>query len=200
MTLGWDVFGLFAEPKYNVIGGWSLNAEQLYIGFGRLLYPFLCGLLISRILPKHMTEANPSGSPLGMRGGFWWASLLLVILFAMPQVGGKDGLADGIYQLFAIVVMFPIIVLIGAGSKTTDKRSARWCETLGNLSYPLYITHYPLMYVQMTWAAHHQDAPVWHHMVLNIGMCIISIGIAWALLKLYDEPVRAWLKKKLFKR
>lgn len=39
MTLGWDVFGLFAEPKYNVIGGWSLNAEQLYIGFGRLLYP-----------------------------------------------------------------------------------------------------------------------------------------------------------------
>lgn len=200
MTLGWDVFGLFAEPKYNVIGGWSLNAEQLYIGFGRLLYPFLCGLLISRILPKHMTEANPSGSPLGMRGGFWWASLLLVILFAMPQVGGKDGLADGIYQLFAIVVMFPIIVLIGAGSKTTDKRSTRWCETLGNLSYPLYITHYPLMYVQMTWAAHHQDAPVWHHVVLNIGMCIISIGIAWALLKLYDEPVRAWLKKKQFKR
>mgnify|MGYP004524253269 CR=1 FL=1 len=31
------------------------------------------------------------------------------------------------------------------------------------------------MYVQMTWAANHQDAPVWHHVVLNVGMCIISI-------------------------
>ena len=200
MTLGWDVFGLFAEPKFDVIGGWAITPDQLYIGFGRLLYPFLCGLLISRILPKHMTEKNPSGSPLGMRGGFWWASLLLVILFSVPQIGGKAGVADGLYQLFAIVVMFPIIVLIGAGSKTTDAKSAKWCETLGNLSYPLYITHYPLMYVQMAWVATHRNSPVWHHLILNIGLFILSIGIAWALLKLYDEPVRAWLKKKLFSK
>lgn len=50
----------------------------------------------------------------------------------------------------------------------------------------------------MTWAATHQDSPVWHHVMLNIGLVILSIGIAWALLKLYDEPVRAWLKKKWF--
>jgi peptidoglycan/LPS O-acetylase OafA/YrhL len=90
MTMGWDVFGLFAAAKYDVIGGWSLTPDQIYIGFGRLLYPFLCGLLISRILPGRMTEKNPSGSPLGMRGGFWWASLILVVLFATPQIGGRS--------------------------------------------------------------------------------------------------------------
>lgn len=200
LTLGWDMFGVFVEPKYDVIGGWSITPDQICIGFSRLLYPFLCGLLISRILPHRMTKDNPSGSPLGLRGGFWWASLMLVILFAIPQIGGNAGIADGIYQLVAIVVMFPIIVLIGAGSKTTDARSAKWCETLGNLSYPLYITHYPLMYIQMTWVATHKNAPAWHHIVLNIGLIAVAIGIAWALLKLYDEPVRAWLKKKLYKK
>ena len=198
LALGWDVFGFFAQPKYDVIGGWSITPDQLYVGFSRLLYPFLCGLLISRLLPKFITKENPSGSPLGIRGGFWWASLLLVVLFAVPQIGGKSCVADGLYQVFAIVVMFPVIVLIGAGSKTTDKRSAKWCETLGNLSYPLYITHFPLMYMQMAWVSSHKDSPVWHHVVLNLGILLVAIGIAWAFLKLYDEPVRAWLKKKLY--
>ncbi len=198
LALGWDVFGFFAQPKYDVIGGWSITPDQMYVGFSRLLYPFLCGLLISRLLPKFITKENPSGSPLGIRGGFWWASLLLVVLFAVPQIGGKSCVADGLYQVFAIVVMFPVIVLIGAGSKTTDKRSAKWCETLGNLSYPLYITHFPLMYMQMAWVSSHKDSPVWHHVVLNLGILLVAIGIAWAFLKLYDEPVRAWLKKKLY--
>ena len=198
LALGWDVFGFFAQPKYDVIGGWSITPDQMYVGFSRLLYPFLCGLLISRLLPKFITKENPSGSPLGIRGGFWWASLLLVVLFAVPQIGGKSCVADGLYQVFAIVVMFPVIVLIGAGSKTTDKRSAKWCETLGNLSYPLYITHFPLMYMQMAWVSSHKDSPVWHHAVLNLGILLVAIGIAWAFLKLYDEPVRAWLKKKLY--
>lgn len=198
LALGWDVFGFFAQPKYDVIGGWSITPDQMYVGFSRLLYPFLCGLLISRLLPKFITKENPSGSPLGIRGGFWWASLLLVVLFAVPQIGGKSCVADGLYQVFAIVVMFPVIVLIGAGSKTTDKRSAKWCETLGNLSYPLYITHFPLMYMQMAWVSRHKDSPVWHHVVLNLGILLVAIGIAWAFLKLYDEPVRAWLKKKLY--
>ena len=198
LALGWDVFGFFAQPKYDVIGGWSITPDQMYVGFSRLLYPFLCGLLISRLLPKFITKENPSGSPLGIRGGFWWASLLLVVLFAVPQIGGKSCVADGLYQVFAIVLMFPVIVLIGAGSKTTDKRSAKWCETLGNLSYPLYITHFPLMYMQMAWVSSHKDSPVWHHVVLNLGILLVAIGIAWAFLKLYDEPVRAWLKKKLY--
>lgn len=200
LTLGWDVFGLFDAPKYDVIGGWSLTPDQICIGLSRLLYPFLCGLVISRILPRHMTKENPSGSPLGMRGGFWWASLLLVVLFSVPQIGGKAGVPDGLYQLFAIVIMFPVIVLIGAGSKTTDPRSAKWCEFLGKISYPVYIIHYPLMYMQMAWAAEHMDSPAWHHVILNIGVVLVSIGISWAMLKLYDEPVRAWLKSKLYKK
>ena len=187
-------------PHYNVIGGWSLTPDQVYIGFSRLLYPFLCGLLISRILRKNMSETNPSGSPLHAKGGFWWCSLAIIVLLSIPQIGGKPGVPDGLFQALCILVFFPLIVLLGAGSKTTDARSTRVCDFLGKLSYPLYITHYPLLYIQMSWVAEHPDAPLWMNIVLNIGIIILAVFIGWACYKLYDEPVREWLKEHWLKR
>ncbi|MBO4475974.1 MAG: acyltransferase [Bacteroidales bacterium] len=201
LTLGWDVFGFFPDgPQYTVIGGWSLTGQQMYIGFTRLLYPFLCGLLISRILPGRRTESNPSGSPIHLKGGFWWCSLALVVLFSIPCIGGKTGISDGIYQAVCILLVFPLIVMAGSGSVTTDKKSAAVCKWLGDLSYPLYITHYPLMYMQMGWVAEHPDAPVWIHIAVNLGVVFMSIILAWGVLKIYDEPVREWLKDHWLKR
>ena len=201
LTLGWDIFDLFPDgPQYTVIGGWTLNAQQMYIGFTRLLYPFLCGLLISRILPGRRSESNPSGSPIHLKGGFWWCSLALVLIFSIPCIGGKTGIPDGIYQAVCILLLFPLIVLAGSGSMTTDKKSTAVCKWLGEISYPLYITHYPLMYTQMSWVKDHADAPVWMHIVLNLGVVFMSIVLAWGLLKVYDEPVREWLKEHWLRR
>jgi len=200
VTLGWNVFGLFENPHYTVIGGWSLMPDQIYIGFTRLLYPFLCGLLISRILPAHRTESNPSGSPIHLRGGFWWCALAIAILLAMPCIGGKMGVADGLYQAACILCIFPLIVLAGAGSKTTDPRSTAICKWLGDISYPIYITHYPLIYMQMDWVAQHPEAPMWQHVAVGAGVMFMAIVMAWGLLKAYDLPVRQWLTEHWLKR
>ena len=202
LTLGFDVFGFFpaGEAPYCVIGGWSLDPQQIYIGFTRLLYPFLCGLLISRILSSRMSESNPSGSPVGIRGGFWWCSLIIVVIFSIPQIGGQADLADGIYQAISILVLFPLVVLLGAGSRATDSFSIRICNFLGELSYPLYITHYPFMYMQMQWVGRHPDAPVWMHIVLNAGVVVMSVLTAWAFYKAYDIPVRKWLTEHWLKK
>lgn len=200
LTLGWDIFNVFDAPKYDVIGGWSLTPDQLCIGFTRLLYPFICGLLISRLLSSRSNPSNPSGSPIAIRGGFWWCALALVAIFSIPQISGKSGLADGLYQAVAIIALFPLVVLTGAGSNITDAGSARICKFLGDISYPLYITHYPLMYIQMSWFASHQDAAVWMHVAVNIATVILSIGLAWAVLQLYDLPVRKWLTDKWLKK
>ena len=201
LTMGWDVFGFFPNgPQYTVIGGWSLTGQQLYIGFTRLLYPFLCGLLISRILPGHRTDANPSGSPIHLKGGFWWCSLALVVLFSVPCIGGKIGIPDGIYQAVCILLLFPLIVLTGSGSVTKGKKSTAVCKWLGDISYPLYITHYPFMYMQMSWVADHGEAPLWMHIMMNAGVVFISILLAYGLLKVYDGPVREWLKDHWLKR
>lgn len=188
ICLNLNVFGLLTEERtpqiYTVIGGWSLTAEQVYIGLSRLFYPFLCGLLLSR-----------TNRFITVRGGFWWCSLLLAILLAIPCVGGPDNILNGVYNAVCILVAFPLIVSLGAGSRLTDPKSARICNFLGELSYPLYITHFPLVYMQMSWVWAHPDAPLYAHVMVAAGVFVLSILSAWACLKLYDIPVREWLKQ-----
>lgn len=194
VCLNLDVFHLLEGRAYaanTVIGGWSIDAEQGYIGVTRLLYPFFCGLLVSRI-----------GKTISVRGGFWWCSLLIAILLCMPCIpSGEHGTwtcGNGIYNAVAILVMFPLIVAMGAGSKITDKRSIAVCKWLGELSYPLYVTHYPLIYMQMAWAENHKDAPLGTHVFVAVSLFLLAVCIAWASYKVYDVPVREWLRGKLF--
>ena len=84
---------------------------------------------------------------------------------------------------------------MGAGGKVSGKQSVAICKFLGDISYPLYITHYPWIYVHMKWAADHQEAPLSVHICVAVGLFLLTIAIAYATLKLYDEPVREWLKQ-----
>lgn len=200
MTLGWDVFGFFPEPKYDLIGGWSVMPEHIYLGFTRLLYPFLSGLLISRLLAAGGGFSAFHSRWFSMKGGFWWCSLILMVLFWIPQIGGEACFGDGLYQALCILVAFPIVIMMGAGSQTTDARSTKLCKFMGDISYPLYITHQPFICVQMSWVEHHPlgTVPVWMHVVLNLGLVSISLFFAWSWLKLYDLPLREYLRRKLF--
>lgn len=55
------------------------------------------------------------------------------------------------YDLLCTFIILPAIVWIGANGVTTDRFSTAVCENLGNLSYPVYIVHYPLMYLFYSW-------------------------------------------------
>ena len=193
LCLDWNVFGLLTEGhaghRYTVIGGWSLTSEQVYVGLTRLFYPFIIGLLISRI-----------GKFIKVKNGFWWCSLILAVLFSIPCVGGADNILNGVYNATCILVLMPLVVMMGAGSHIKGEKSAKVCNFLGEISYPLYITHYPLMYMQMNWAWSHPDAPAYAHVMVCIGCFLLSIGIAYACLMLYDIPVRKWLTEKWLKK
>jgi peptidoglycan/LPS O-acetylase OafA/YrhL len=186
LTMNIDLLGVLAKRSYaayTVIGGWSITPDQIYIGLTRLLYPFFMGLLLSRF-----------NKLIRVKAGFWWCSFLIAILLVMPRIGGEaNAWANGLYEAFSILVMFPLIVSMGAGSKVTGK-SVAVCKFLGQISYPLYITHYPLIYMQIAWARNHPQAPLGHVIMLSIGVFLLSIASAYACLKLYDLPVRDWLK------
>ena len=192
LCLDWNVFGLLTDGRdalrYTVIGGWSLTPEQIYIGLTRLMYPFLCGLLLSRI-----------GKFIKVKGGFWWCSLILVVLFAVPCIGGAGNILNGVYNAVCILICFPLIVMMGAGSEIKGQRSTKICTFLGELSYPLYITHYPFAYMQMRWAWAHPDAPLYAHIMVAAGVLLMAVGTAYACLKLYDIPVRKWLTDKFMR-
>lgn len=176
------------SPNGDVIGGWSIDAPQLRIGFTRLMYPFFAGLLLFRI-----------GKLIHIKHGFLWCSLLIIAVLSIPRIGGSEHLwMNGLYDSLSIIFIFPLIVFLGASGDIKGKYATRLCKFFGDISYPIYITHYPLIYIYTGWVA---DNKVPLHGVFPFGLVVFisSILLAYACLKLYDEPIRLWLKNKLIK-
>lgn len=206
LCLNVDPLGVLAPHHYaafTVIGGWGIDACQLWVGFTRLLFPFFCGLLLARCRKF-----------IRVKGAFWLCSLIMIAVLAMPRLGADpvaftdsgvvfnaaEGMKNGIYEAICILIVFPLVVMMGAGSSIRGKKSFAFCKWLGDISFPLYITHFPLVYMQIAWKAAHEDAPLGTHISAGLGIWICAIMLAYASLKLYDEPVREWLKDKLFVR
>ena len=180
-------------PQGDVIGGWSLDATQLRIGFTRLLYPFLAGLLLSRII-----------KPGQFKHAFAGCSLLLIAILAFPRLGGYERLwMNGLYDSFIIIAIFPLIVYWGASGKVKEGTASGLVKWLGDISFPLYITHYPVIYMYMAWVSKNEqyikdgstDA-VMTTIMASIVTLVSAILIAWACVKWYDVPVRKWLTRK----
>jgi peptidoglycan/LPS O-acetylase OafA/YrhL len=185
LLINYTVFG----PKGDVIGGWSLNLEQMNVGFTRLLYPFFAGVLLSRL-----------GKLIHIKGAFWVCSFLIAIVLIMPRIGDENSLwMNGLYESLCIILVFPLIVSIGAGGEIKNAFSLKICKLLGAISYPIYITHYPLIYWYTAWVVDNKVS-LKDGYVLAIGVLITCIVIAYLCLKLYDEPVRNWLQNRFQKR
>lgn len=191
LSLDVDVFGLLEVrkyAKYTVIGGFGLTPDQIYIGVCRLLYPFFGGLLLYR-LSKWRINLR--------RGGMLWCSLAVAATLVVPHIGGEThAWLNGLYCALVILIIYPAIVAAGAGSELKGKKTTAVCKFLGMISYPLYITHYPMIYVQMNWAAQHADAPLGTHIWVAVSIFIAAVAVAYASVKVYDLPIRAWLSAK----
>lgn len=173
------------SPNGDVIGGWSLDLPQFRIGLTRLLYPFFAGLLLSRI-----------SKPGRVRNAFLWCSLLIVAVLTFPRVGGSENLwMNGLYDSLSIIILFPLIVFMGASGTIKGKLTGQVCRFLGDISYPLYIIHYPLIYVFTAWALDNK-IPMSAAWPQGLGVLLASVAIAYGSLKWYDIPVRKWLMKR----
>ncbi|KAF2331313.1 acyltransferase family protein [Flavobacterium daemonense] len=182
LLVNYLIFG----PKGDVIGGWSLNLEQMNIGFTRLLYPFFAGVLLCRL-----------GKLIHLKGAFWICSILIAIVLALPRFGDENSLwINGLYESFCIILVFPLIVAIGAGGQIKNAFSAKICKLLGDISYSIYITHYPLIYWYTAWVVDNKVS-LEDGFLPGITLLVAAIVLAFVCLKLYDEPVRNWLQKKV---
>ena len=179
------VFG----PRGDVVGGWALDANGIRIGLTRVLFPFFAGVLLMRL-----------GKRIRVGNAFGLCSLLLIVALALPRFGGTERLwVNGLYEAMCVIVLFPLIVAIGAGEKSVDGVSVRTARFFGDLSYPLYITHYPLIYIYTGWVVD-KKVPAAQGALVGAGVFVGAVAIAYACLKLYDEPARRWLAGKLLAR
>lgn len=90
--------------------------------------------------------------------------------------------------------IFPVLVWLGAcGSASGVTSTAN--RFLGDLSYPLYIVHYPIMYIFYAWLIKNDIYTLGDCWPMALLVIASSVALAYMCLKFYDEPVRRWLSK-----
>jgi peptidoglycan/LPS O-acetylase OafA/YrhL len=189
ITLG-IIFGLsgllliwVVNTKGSLDGGWGYPA--IWMAPLRLTVSFVMGLWLYRIRDRIRRP----------RIGLLALSIVLVVVFQMPKFPNVGGLSlNGLYDAACVLLLFPLIILCGAHSEA-GAGMMRLCKFSGKLSYPLYITHIPFVYVLANFA-HTRDPGktvvlTWIFLVLPL-----VITVAWLVLKYLDEPVRAWLTRR----
>ena len=151
----------------------------------RLAYPFITGLLIFRLhdrLPR-------------WRIGFVPLSISLGVVFAAPVLSSYGGLKlNGLYQALCVLLLFPAIIVLGRHSGG-GRMVSRLCRAAGQLSYPLYITHYPFVYLYMNWIAA-GGTTTWATVSVAAALYAFTIAFAFAAYRWWDLPLRLALQRR----
>lgn len=175
-------------PYGDICVGFSLTGENIIGGTLRMLFSFPAGLLLFRVF-----------KPAQVKGIFWIGSLSIIILSAIPRIGGSENLwMNGIYDAICVVMIFPGLVYLGASEKITNKLTIRLCKFLGDISYPLYMVHYSFIYLYYAWVKN-KNLSFEQSLPGAIALVIGSVLLAYGCLKLYDEPVRKFLTNRLLR-
>lgn len=176
-------------PTGDLCIGYSLTGSEFTGGSLRLMFSFSAGLLLCRYFKK----------PFHIKGAFWLCSLAVVALLAVPRIGGAAHLwMNGIYDTLCCILFFPLIVYLGASGTTTDKYTTRVCKFLGDISFPLYMVHYPFIYWYIAYTQKN-DLSFAESWPVATAVVLGSIALAYVALKFYDIPVRKYLTDRFLK-
>ncbi len=156
----------------NMMGGWS--GGTFWQGGARISYGFLAGMLVYRY---HIIISN--------KLGFIGLSVLLLAALMMPHFKYNWLAETGVVLLY-----FPLLVALGAGAGLHSAVQGL-CNFLGKLSYPLYMTHYMVMFVFSGYLLKYKPDNAQITWIVIIGL-ILLVGFAWLVMVLFDTPVRKY--------
>lgn len=163
-------------------GGLDSGAQYrtFWLAAARVAFSFAAGVAFYRLW--RWRDLKLSFAP------FWLPAVLMLAIFA-----AKPGEWKPLFEVFAAVVAFPLILWLGASARPS-RMLAKFCESVGNLSYPLYILHSPLigaaalLWINMGWG--NVRKMEWGP---SVGVALIIFVIAYAAAAFYDTPLRRWL-------
>ena len=160
----------------NLLGGWS--GPTFWDGGARISYSFLAGLLIYR-----------SNWMIKNKLGFIGVAFLLFLAFIMP-FSKWNWLSEPLVVLF----YFPLLIALGAGAGLTTGLK-KVCMFLGKISYPLYMTHYAVLWMFGNYYTSHKPGTMQLTLII-IAALILLVGAAYLVMMIYDIPVRKYLSDK----
>ncbi|SEP45923.1 acyltransferase [Mucilaginibacter sp. OK283] len=157
-------------------GGWA--GENFWEGGARIFYSFTAGLLVYRF---NFIIKN--------KLGFIGLALLLLAALMMPHSKW-----NWLAQLLVVLFYFPLLIALGAGA-TLSGGLKKLCNFSGNISYPLYMTHYVGIWFFGNYVISHKP-PTSQIVYIVIAGVILLVGMGYLAMVAYDIPVRKYLSGK----
>ena len=190
LGIGMTSYALGNVSGYGSIGvGWTLDSVNVIGGLLRMLFPFTMGMVLAR-----------NFKPVKIKGAFWICSAVLVLLFTVPYIEGLEPVCmNSVYEMACVIIAFPALVWIGASGSMDRGANGKICKFLGDISFPVYIVHYPVMYLFYSYLIENRLYTLEETWVWVAVVCIGSISLAYLCLKLYDIPLRRYLSLRFIK-
>ncbi|HUP11208.1 MAG TPA: acyltransferase [Niastella sp.] len=166
----------------------AVQSKHLSVGWGgdnirgggiRVSFSFLAGIMIYR-----------SGWIIRSKLGFASLSLLMLPAFLFPFSETFNWFADP----FVVIFYFPVIIMLGAGA-LRHKTTQAVCRFSGKISYPLYMVHYPFIWIFYSYIEKYKPSIGTMAWMTAIGTVLLLL-LAYVVMKFVDEPVRKWLSKR----
>ena len=127
--------------------------------------------------------------PAKVRGAFLLCSLMLILVAVLPAIGGSPW-RNGLFEAFCVIAVFPCLVWLGASDNSIGGRMRSACTFLGDLSYPLYMVHYPVFYLYYAHIGFDGNGvsmtfkEAWPAALLAVA---VSLVLAWICIKVVDR-------------
>ena len=165
--------------------GWAFNEDHVTVACARMAFPVLAGMLVAR-----------RGWRLSFRGAGAVAVLVLCFFLYAP-VFRQNGWAFGWYELAAVLVGIPLVLLTASGCEVGSARLSAVCRFLGRYSFPLYATHFAFREPLAIWVREHPDAPFSRHAAVVFAVVVAALALGWVAMCADDALGKALKRIKI---
>jgi peptidoglycan/LPS O-acetylase OafA/YrhL len=142
-------------------------------GIARVMFGFFMGALLWRHRPKPVKGKIYTLVPI----------ITLIATLMSPNWGV-------LFDLLAIMLLFPMIVLMASSSNFSPKISC--LRFAGDISYPLYVIHVPILMYAVGIA---KTIGIESSSIVALAVVIACIFASFILNRLYDRPLRRYLRQ-----
>jgi peptidoglycan/LPS O-acetylase OafA/YrhL len=156
------------------------HGGNFLMGFSRVFWSYSVGVLLARNRFGVLPSLNK-----------WFYAALLCGLLACPDLPGGFNVG---FDLLVVCIAVPLIVS-GAANGVSSRQAApfsRWC---GELSYPLYMLHYPIVRVIGLVGRKFALSDAMNLALATFTAGLMSLG-ALLCFRAYDVPARRWLTRR----
>ena len=168
------------------VPGWASGSEtwaQMYRGYGRVVYSIYMGVMIARLRSGRKIYERPVLA-------LTLCAILAGLLFS-PTINRED-----LFRIFCVIVAFPTLIWIGSGVEFARARSIM--ALAGDMSYPVYILHFPVVRAFANFYRTHAVTGANLAGLVCLEIATIT-AVSYMAISIYDPVARRALRKLISK-